>query len=151
MTEHDEDPVRGRCHVGILRANRAGGIRTFSWSSGASAATNGEREGRVRELIRQKHAADAVAARSAAEAAAMRGRLQNPGRPQDYRAPEDYTRAVAEHAVREVGADMLSRQAAQAQELAAKAAQDAWSEIDSRSSAKRCRISMPSRTTQISP
>ena len=43
-------------------------------------------------------------------------------------APEDYTRAVAEQAVREVGADMLARQAAQAQELAAKAAQDAWAE-----------------------
>jgi hypothetical protein len=84
--------------------------------------------GRVQQLIREKQAADALAARSAAEAAALRGRLQSPGRPQDYNAPEDYTRAVAEHAVREVGADMLAHQAVQAQEFAAKAAQDAWTE-----------------------
>jgi hypothetical protein len=88
-----------------------------------------EREGRVQQLIRQKHAADAVAARSTAEAAALRGAKQTPGRPQDYSAPEEYTRAVAEQAVREVGADMLARQAAQAQGLAAKAAQDAWTEV----------------------
>jgi hypothetical protein len=83
---------------------------------------------RVQQLIREKAAADALAARSAAEAAALRGNAQAPGRPQDYRAAEDYTRAVAEQAVREVGAGMLARQAAQAQELAARAAQDAWSE-----------------------
>jgi hypothetical protein len=63
-----------------------------------------------------------------AEAAALRERLQNPGRAQDYRAPEDYTRAVAENAVREVGADLLARQANQAREMAARASQDAWAE-----------------------
>ncbi len=83
---------------------------------------------RVRDLIHQKQVADAVAARSAAEAAALRNGAQTPGRPQDYRAPEDYTRAIAEQAAREVGASMLARQAAQAQELAARAAQDVWSE-----------------------
>jgi hypothetical protein len=83
---------------------------------------------RVQQLIREKAAADALAARSAAEAAVLRGNGQAPGRPQDYRAPEDYTRAVAEQAVREASAGMLARQAAQAQELAARAAQDAWAE-----------------------
>jgi len=83
---------------------------------------------RVQQLIREKAAADALAARSTAEAAALRGSAQAPGRPQDYSAPEDYTRAVAEQAVREAGAGMLARQAAQAQELAARAAQDAWTE-----------------------
>ncbi len=101
---------------------------TSGADSPASPPQNSEREGRVRELIRQKQVADAVAARSAAEAAALRNGSQNPGRPQDYRAPEDYTRAIAEQAAREVGAGVLARQAAQAQELAAKAAQDAWSE-----------------------
>ena len=86
------------------------------------------REGRIRELIHQKQVADAVAARSAAEAAALRNGLQNPGRPGDYRAPEDYTRAIAEQAAREVGAGLLARQSAQAQEFAARAAQEAWSE-----------------------
>jgi hypothetical protein len=49
-------------------------------------------------------------------------------RPENYRAPEDYTRAVAEQAVREVGAEILARQASQAQEIAARAAEDAWAE-----------------------
>jgi hypothetical protein len=84
--------------------------------------------GRVQQLIREKAAADALAARSAAEAAALRGSGQAPGRPQDYRAPEDYTRAIAEQAVREAGAGMLARQAAQAQAFAARAAQEAWTE-----------------------
>ena len=86
------------------------------------------REGRIRELMHRKQVADAVAARSAAEAAALRNGQQYPGRPQDYRAPEDYTRAIAEQAAREVGAGVLARQAAQAQDLAARAAQEAWSE-----------------------
>lgn len=94
----------------------------------AVAAQDGDREARIRGLIHQKKVADAIAARSAAEAAALRGGFQNPGRPQDYRVPEDYTRAIAEQAAREVGAGVLARQAAQAQELAAKTAQDAWSE-----------------------
>jgi hypothetical protein len=84
--------------------------------------------GRVQQLIRDKRTADALAASTAAQAAALRERMQNPGRPQDYRAPEDYTRAVAEQAVREVGAEILARQASQAQDVAARAAQDAWTE-----------------------
>jgi hypothetical protein len=88
----------------------------------------GDRGGRLQQLMREKRAAEALAARSMAEAAALRERLQQPGRPQDYRAPEDYTRAVAEHAVREVGADILARQASQAQEMAARASQDACAE-----------------------
>jgi hypothetical protein len=96
--------------------------------SPAIPAQDAAREGRIRELIHQKQVADAVAARSAAEAAALRGGSQAPGRPQDYRAPEDYTRAIAEQAAREVGAGLLARQSAQAQEMAAKAAWDAWSE-----------------------
>jgi hypothetical protein len=88
----------------------------------------GDRGGRLQQLMREKRAAEALAARSIAEAAALRERLQQPGRPQDYRAPEDYTRAVAEHAVREVGADILARQAGHAQEMAARAGQDAWAE-----------------------
>lgn len=87
-----------------------------------------EQNGRVQKLIRDKQNADALAASSAAQAAALRERFQNAGRSQDYRAPEDYTRAVAEQAVREVGAEILSRQASQAQEIAARAAQDAWVE-----------------------
>jgi hypothetical protein len=86
------------------------------------------RQSRVQELIKQKHAADNLAAKNAADAAALRGTAQRAGRPQDYAAPEEYTRAVAEQAVREVGADLLARQAAQAQDLAARAAQEAWSE-----------------------
>ncbi len=123
MTEHDDIPS-------VDDASLASPQQTESEAVSQSAAdpSNGERESRVRELIRQKQAADAVAARSASEAAALRDRMRSPGRPQDYRAPEDYNRAVAEQAVREVGADMFARQAAQAQEFAAKAAQDAWSE-----------------------
>ncbi len=84
--------------------------------------------GRVQQLIRDKRTAEALAATSAAQAAALRERFQGAGRPQDYRAPEDYTRAVAEQAVREVGSEILARQASQAQEIAARAAQDAWTE-----------------------
>lgn len=96
--------------------------------STASPGQASAREGRIRELIHQKQVADAVAARSAAEAAALRNGLQNPGQPRDYRAPDDYTRAIAEQAAREVGAGLLARQSAQAQEFAARAAQEAWSE-----------------------
>ena len=94
----------------------------------ASQAQQDERTSRVQQLIRDKRTAEALAANSAAQAAALRGRTQNAGRPQDYRAPEDYTRAVAEQAVREVGAEILARQASEAQEIAAQAAQDAWAE-----------------------
>jgi hypothetical protein len=87
-----------------------------------------DRTGRVQQLIRDKRTAEALAATSAAQAAALRERSQSARRPQDYRAPEDYTRAVAEQAVREVGAEILARQASQAQEIAARAAQDVWAE-----------------------
>lgn len=96
-------------------------------ASGDSSSGSG-REDRIRGFIQQKQAADALAARSAAEAAALRHGSQNAGRPGDYRAPEEYTRAIAEQAAREVGAGLLARQAVQAQELAARAAQDAWAE-----------------------
>lgn len=124
MTEHDGTPSVDDDALAPSSPKTTEGEAT----SGTVIQEASGREGRVKELIRQKQAADAVAARSAAEAAALRERLQSPGRPQDYRTPEDYTRAVAGHAVREVGADMLARQAAQAQELAARAAQDAWAE-----------------------
>ena len=87
-----------------------------------------DRTGRVQQLIRDKRTAEALAANSAAQAVALRERFRSAGRPQDFRAPEDYTRAVAEQAVREVGAEILARQASQAQEIAARAAQDAWAE-----------------------
>ncbi len=128
MTGHDDmesvdDAVIASSAVQPEPSENEGGA-----SAPAVPPQTGERENRIKELVRQKHAADAVAARSAVEAAALRGRLQAPGRLQDYRAPEDFTRAVAEHAVREVGVDMLTRQAAQAQEFATKAAHDAWTE-----------------------
>jgi len=83
---------------------------------------------RVERLIRDKEVADTLAQTSAAQAQALRERLQAAGRPQDYRSPEDYTRAVAEQAVREVGAEILARQAEQAREIATRAALDAWGE-----------------------
>ena len=148
MTEHDgipsvDDAVLASSTTQAEPTDNEGG-------SGAPATPpqDGGREGRVPHLIRQKHAADAVAARSAAEAAAMRERCQNPGRPQDYRAPEDYTRAVAEHAVREVGADMLTRQAAQAQE-SRPGRRKMPGPRPRPSSARRCRISTLSLTTRI--
>ncbi|MGC2628480.1 MAG: hypothetical protein WA265_00780 [Rhodomicrobium sp.] len=123
MTEHDDMPSVD--DAGLASSAQA---ESDAAVPSTSSAGEGQRESRVQQLIRQKQAADAVAARSASEAAAFRDRMRNPGRPQDYNAPEEYTRAVAEHAVREVGADMFARQAAMAQEAAAKAAQEAWSE-----------------------
>jgi len=123
MTEHDDIPSVD--DAGLASSPQAEGEAVVQ---PAGDAGSGARESRVQQLIRQKQAADAVAARSASEAAALRDRMRSPGRPQDYGAPEDYTRAVAEQAVREVGSDMFARQAAEAQVFAAKAAQDAWSE-----------------------
>ena len=94
----------------------------------ASPSQQEDRTSRVQQLIRDKRTAEALAANTAAQAAALRNRSQSAGRPQDYRAPEDYTRAVAEQAVREVGAEILARQASEAQEIAARAAQNAWAE-----------------------
>lgn len=83
---------------------------------------------RVRQLIREKHAAEALAQRSISEATALREGLNPTARAGDHRAPEDFSRAMAENAVREVGADILARQASQAQERAMRAAQEAWTE-----------------------
>jgi hypothetical protein len=127
MTEHGDIQCVDDAH--LATSNSQNGSTENEGGAGAPASPpQASQNARVQQLIREKAAADALAARSAAEAAALRGSGQAPGRPQDYRAPEDYTRAVAEQAVREAGADMLARQAAQAHEFAARAAQDAWTE-----------------------
>jgi hypothetical protein len=127
MTEHGDIPSVDDAL--LTSSTRDNGSTDNEGGAGAPASPpQAAQNTRAQQLIREKAAADLLAARSAAEAAALRGSGQAPGRPQDYRAPEDYTRAVAEQAVREVGAGMLARQAAQAQELAARAAQDAWAE-----------------------
>jgi hypothetical protein len=126
MTKHDDIPSAGDAALASFTQSEPSGNEG---GAGAPASPPPPAQNaRVQQLIREKAAADALAARSAAEAAALRGSSQVPGRPQDYRAPEDYTRAVAEQAVREAGAGMLARQAAQAQALAARAAQEAWTE-----------------------
>jgi len=126
MTEHDE--ISSVDDAALASAQ----TELMETEAGADAPAPSlqpeERTGRVQQLIRDKRTAEALAANSAAQAAALRGRSQSAGRPQDYRAPEDYTRAVAEQAVREVGAEILARQASEAQEIAARAAQDAWAE-----------------------
>jgi hypothetical protein len=126
MTEHDE--ISSVDEAALASEAQTG--PTHEGGAGAPAATqeDGGRSARVQQLIRDKRTADALAANSAAQAAALRERMQNAGRPQDYRAPEEYTRAVAEQAVREAGAEMLARQAAQAQDFASRAAQEAWTE-----------------------
>ena len=131
MTEHDEissvdDAASASIAQTELMENEAGA------DAPAPSPQPEDRTGRVHQLIRDKRTAEALATNSAAQAAALRGRVQSAGRPQDYRAPEDYTRAVAEQAVREVGAEILARQASQAQQIAARAAQDAWAEFDRR-------------------
>ena len=121
MTEHDEI---SSVDDAALTSAQTEGLE----NAPATPPQQEDRAGRVQQLIRDKRAAEALAATSAAQAAALRERSQSAGRPQDFRAPEDYTRAVAEQAVREVGAEILARQASQAQEIAARAAQDAWAE-----------------------
>jgi hypothetical protein len=127
MTEHDDIPSVDDAAL-ASSATQTGPAEGEGGASAPARSPQAPQNARVKQLIREKAAADALAARSAAEAAALRGSGQAPGRLQDYRAPEDYTRAVAEQAVREAGAGMLARQAAQAQELAARAAKDAWIE-----------------------
>jgi hypothetical protein len=122
MTEHDDIPSVD--DAGLASAAPEESDATVQPAAAPGEAERGER---IQQLIRQKQAADAVAARSSAEAAALRNGIQAPGRPQDYNAPEDYNRAIAEQAVRQVGADMFARQAAQAQEASIRAAQEAWS------------------------
>jgi hypothetical protein len=139
MTEHDE--ISSVDDAALVSAQTEG-----LENAAAPSPQQEDRTGRLQQLIRDKRAAEALAASSAAQAAALRERSQSGGRPQDFRAPEDYTRAVAEQAVREVGAEILARQASQAQEIAARAAQDAWAE-----SARRRPISTPSCTTRASP
>ena len=127
MTEHDE--ISSVDDAVLASAGET--EPTGNQSDAGSPAVSPQPEvsaGRVQQLIRDKRTAEALAATSAAQAAALRERFQSAGRPQDYRAPEDYTRAVAEQAVREVGSEILARQASQAQEIAARAAQDAWTE-----------------------
>lgn len=121
MTEHDDIPSVDDAPLASEAPEQ-----TDTPVHSPAGATSREGEGRVQHLIRQKQAADAVAARSAAEAAALRSGIQAPGRPQDYSAPEDYNRAVAEQAVRQVGAEMFARQATQAHEASMRAAQEAW-------------------------
>jgi hypothetical protein len=121
MTEHDEVPsVDNDALASAEQQDPAGAPATPPQQAVGTA--------RLQQLIRDKQAAEALAATSAAQAAALRERPQSPARPQDYRAPEQYTRAIAEQAVREVGAEILARQASQAQEAAARAAKDAWAE-----------------------
>jgi hypothetical protein len=121
MTEHDEVPS-------VDNDALTSTAQPDPESAPAEPSRQAAEKVRLQQLIRDKHAADALAATSAAQASALRERLQSPARAQDYRAPEDYTRAVAEQAVREVGAEILARQASQAQEAAARAAQVAWAE-----------------------
>ncbi len=128
MTAQDGTPSVDDDALASADQTHPGQSEDDAGSPGAPGQAAAGREGRIRELIHRKQVADAVAARSAAEAAALRNGSQAPGRPQDYRAPEDYTRAIAEQAAREVGAGLMARQAAQAQEVAARAAQEAWSE-----------------------
>ncbi len=144
MTEHDDISSVDDAVLAFAAQNEP---KENDGGAGAPATPPQEQSGRVQKLIRDKRTADAFAASSAAQAAALRERFQNAGRPQDYRAPEDYTRAVAEQAVREVGAEILNRQANQAQEIAARAAQGAWEEFDRRipgkSAGLRCRRPQP--------
>ena len=121
MTEHDENTS---VDDAALVSAQTEGLE----NAPAPSPQQEDRTGRLQQLIRDKRAAEALAATSAAQAAALRERSQSGGRPQDFRAPEDYTRAVAEQAVREVGAEILARQASHAHEIAARAAQDAWTE-----------------------
>ena len=107
MSEHDDSSSvddAALASAGQMEANATeGGALPSPKVNGGEPA----RGSRVHQLIREKHAAEALATRSMAESAALRERLQNPGRPQDYRAPEDFTRAVAENAVaKRVGADL---------------------------------------------
>jgi hypothetical protein len=125
MTEHDVIPSVDDADLAPPAQPKSDATQAPANAAGDSESDRGDR---LEQLMREKRAAETVAARSMAEAAALRERLQQPGRPQDYNAPEEYTRAVAEHAVREVGVDMLARQASQAQQIAAKASQDAWME-----------------------
>ncbi len=127
MTEHDE--ISSVDEAALLSTAQTEPMDDDGGAGAPAASPQPEdRTGRVQQLIRDRRTAEALAASSAAQAAALRERFQSAGRPQDYRAPEDYTRAVAEQAVREVGAEILARQANQAQEIAARAAQDAWAE-----------------------
>ncbi len=127
MTEHDE--ISSVDDAVLASAGEIEPTGSEGGAGGPAAFPQPEvSAGRVQQLIRDKRTAEALAATSAAQAAAFRERFQSAGRPQDYRAPEDYTRAVAEQAVREVGSEILARQASQAQEIATRAAQDAWTE-----------------------
>ncbi len=128
MTEQDENPARNE--DALAAAAQSGSSEDEGGDGGAPAAPPHPNagNGRLHRLIRDKQTADALAASSAAHSAALREQAQTPARPQDYRSSEDFTRAVAEKAAREVGAEILARQAAQAREIAARAAHEAWIE-----------------------
>jgi hypothetical protein len=126
MIEHGDIPPVGDAALASL--TRSDSSENEGGAGAPAIPPQAPQNARFQQLLREKAAADALAARSAAEAAALRGSAQAPGRPQDYPVPEDYTRAVAEQAVREAGAGILARQAEQAQAFAARAAQEAWIE-----------------------
>jgi hypothetical protein len=106
-------------------SDTAAPIDTADAASGSQPSTT--QTSRLDELIREKQAAELLAQRSIAEAAALRKAASAPSA-SEFAKPEDYTRAVAGHAVREAGADLFARQAAQAHEAAARAAEAAWAE-----------------------
>ncbi len=70
-----------------------------------------QRSSRLQQLNREKQNADALANHSMAQAAALRDQTASGGTNPTVRAQDDHTRAVAEHAVRQAGADLLTRQA----------------------------------------
>ena len=127
MTEHgevtsvDDAALASAAETGVTENEGTGDAFAAPRQEAASA-------GRIQQLMRDKQTAGALAANTAAQAAALRQRFQNAGRPQDYSTPEEYTRAVAEQAAREAGAEILIRQASQAQEIAARATHQAWME-----------------------
>jgi hypothetical protein len=128
MTEQDENPARNEDASAATAQPEQSEDEGGAGGSLATPPQPNAGNGRLQRLNRHKQTADALAASSAAHAAMLREQAQSPARPQDYRSTEDYTRAVAEKAAREVGAEILARQAAQAREIAARAAHEAWIE-----------------------
>ncbi len=131
MTEQDETPARNDEDALASKGQTEPNESESDAGAATPAPHPGEGNGRLRQLLRAKRAAETVAANTAAHAAELRQQAQSPARPGDYRSSEDCTRAIAEQAAREVGAEILARQANQAQELAARAAHEAWLEFDS--------------------
>jgi hypothetical protein len=80
---------------------------------------------RVQQALRDRNAAIGFAERTLAEKAALEKEIAD-RRPEQFRTDEEYARAVAQDAARQVGVQMLGRQAATAQAQAEYAAHDAW-------------------------